>query len=684
MPLTPGTRLSHFEIVSALGAGGMGEVYRAQDTALERQVALKVLPAPMVTDDTRLVRFRREAKALAALSHPNIVTIFSVDHEQGIYFFTMELVEGKRLADLIPERGLPLARLLQLAIPLADALGAAHDKGIVHRDLKPANVMIDTADRLKVLDFGLAKAAMDRPSVDTMSTQLTSTEQGVVRGTLPYMAPEQLCLEPSDARGDVFSFGVVLYELATGALPFAGDSPALLMSAILRDDPPPVTERRADLPRRLAYIVSRCLEKRPRDRYQTMRDVQDDLQALSSLRADETVDDAKGVKTTAQAPRSIVVRSWRLTTPDPDLQIFSSGLVEDVANGLSRFSYLSIAAGDVASVRYSLEGSLQRVGSTIRVGVQLIDASSGTRLWAETYDRDIGGRTSFAVQDELTDRIVATVADVYGVLVHSMFQSIRGMAIDSLSSPDLLLRYWAYMRNPKREEHARLRSALEGAVMREPNNPDVWAALAYIYGQEYAHGLNPLPDSLSRSAKAARTSVELEPGSQHGWNALAAVHFFSRDRDAFVPAADRAVSLNPRNTNTAASMALYLVHSGDGERAAQMIHRAMRLNPHHPGWYHTVDFHCHYLAGRDQDAYAAIKKVNMPDLALGHMLVAAVCGQLGRAEEARTAINAIQALEPALLHAGIRSEMVRRWIWTAGHRDRVLEGFTKALELAAG
>ena len=337
MPLAPGTRLGHFEIVSSLGAGGMGEVYRAHDAALGRQVALKVLPASVVT---------------------------------GIPFFTMELVEGKRLADIIPGHGLPLARLLHLAIPLAEALSAAHDRGIVHRDLKPANVMIDTADRLKVLDFGLAKAAVDRLGADAASTHLTMTGAGVLAGTLPYMAPELLCLQPADARSDVSSFGIVLYELATGAPPFSGDSWAVIMSAILRDEAPLVTTLRADLPRRFGDIVSRCLEKRPRDRYQTMRDISDDLKDISTRRPDDVV--------ASRGDCSLAVRPWTLATPNPHLQAIADGVVEDIANGLSRFSHLSVTAGDAPDARYSLEGSLRQGGSTIRVGVSTRAAADGS------------------------------------------------------------------------------------------------------------------------------------------------------------------------------------------------------------------------------------------------------------------------------------------------------------------
>jgi TolB-like protein len=621
---------------------------------------------------------------LASLSHPNIVSIFSVEHEQDVHFFTMELVEGQVLTDVIPRGGLPLARLLHIAIPLAGALRAAHEKGIVHRDLKPSNVMIGERDQLKVLDFGLAKTAMDATDSESTSTHLVATDARIVLGTLPYMAPEQFCAQPADARSDVFSFGIVLYEMATGTHPFTGDSWPVVMSAILRDIPPPVTEHRSDLPLRLSHIVHRCLEKDPRDRYQTVADLQHDLQDLSAIRQDDSSGYARNTGTFTGQSRSIAVRPWKLPTPDPDLDAFAAGLVEDVANGLSRFPLLSVASGDGAGARYWLEGNLRKSGTTIRISAQLVDVKTGSRLWAETYDRDLSVDRTLAVQDELTDQIVATVADVHGVFVQSMMQSIRELPIETLGAPDLLLRYWTYLRNPKRDEHARLRTALEAIVAREPNNAEVWAALAYVYGQEYSLGLNPQPDPFKRARRAAQTAVELEPGSQHGWEILAAVHFFGCDRDAFLPALDRAMSLNPRHAHTIASLALYLAHAGELERAMVMVQRARLLNPHHPGWYYFVDFQCSYSAGHDMDAYAAIKKVNMPDLAIGHAQLAAVCGQLGRAEEARAAIEAIRALEPALLHDGIRMEMTRRWTWKPTARDRFDEGFRKALTLAVG
>ena len=242
MALTSGTKLGAYEIQSPLGAGGMGEVYRATDAKLGRDVALKVLPAEMSHDPERLARFRREAKALAQLDHPNIVTIYSVEECDGVHFLTMQLVEGLPLDRVICASGLPARQIIEIARALADALAAAHEKGIVHRDLKPANVMVTNEGRIKVLDFGLAKDIRGANLGDATMTSDSRTQVGVVMGTPAYMSPEQTSGRPLDHRTDIFSLGVLLHEMATGRRPFEGTSSAELVSAILRDTPPSVTE----------------------------------------------------------------------------------------------------------------------------------------------------------------------------------------------------------------------------------------------------------------------------------------------------------------------------------------------------------------------------------------------------------------------------------------------------------
>jgi len=282
-----GIILHHYRILRALGSGGMGEVYAAEDTRLHRQIALKVLPQEMASDPERLSRFQREAQTVAALNHPNVVTVYSVEEADGVHFLTMELVDGKTLVDLLPANGLPFEEFQRLAIPLADAVGAAHQRGIVHRDLKPANIMVNADARLKVLDFGLAKL---RPAMaaDSESTALTAahlTGESRILGTAAYMSPEQAEGRSIDVRSDVFSLGVVLYEMACGQRPFKGDSALSVISSILKDTPPPITSMNAKLPTDLDRILRRCLSKDPSRRYQNAVDLRNDLEDLAQSSA---------------------------------------------------------------------------------------------------------------------------------------------------------------------------------------------------------------------------------------------------------------------------------------------------------------------------------------------------------------------------------------------------------------
>src|ERR1700719_1459101 len=283
MPLASGTRLAVYEIQAPIGAGGMGEVYRATDTGLGRGVAVKILPTEMAQDADRLARFLREARAVAALNHPNVVTLYSVEECDGVHFLTMELIEGQPLDRMISANGLPVERIVEIAGAVAEGLAAAHEKGIVHRDLKPANVMVTPEGRVKVGDFGLAKdVGLETSNHDTM-TSAGRTQAGIVMGTPAYMSPEQVSGRALDHRTDIFSLGVMLHEMATGRRPFEGTSSAEVVSSILRDTPPLVTDLRPDLPSDLARVIRRCLEKDPRFRVQTARDVSNEFRDLTRL-----------------------------------------------------------------------------------------------------------------------------------------------------------------------------------------------------------------------------------------------------------------------------------------------------------------------------------------------------------------------------------------------------------------
>ncbi|MGV8039498.1 MAG: serine/threonine-protein kinase [Thermoanaerobaculaceae bacterium] len=276
-----GRTLGHYTVEARLGRGGMGEIYLARDTRLDRRVALKVLPETMAADPDRRARFEREARAVAALSHPNIVTIHSVEEAEGLHFLTMELVDGHTLGEVIPDRGFDLEGFLRVAIPLVDAVAAAHAQGIVHRDLKPDNVMVSTSGLVKVLDFGLAKqAAPEGVAPLAVMQTVTRTGEGIIVGTVSYMSPEQAEGKPVDARSDVFALGIVLYEMASGHRPFPGDSAVSVLSSILKDTPPSLGDLRPELPRSLAALVHRCLDKDPARRFQSAAEVRAELERL--------------------------------------------------------------------------------------------------------------------------------------------------------------------------------------------------------------------------------------------------------------------------------------------------------------------------------------------------------------------------------------------------------------------
>jgi tetratricopeptide (TPR) repeat protein len=278
-----GTELNHYRITAKLGTGGMGEVYRATDTKLGREIALKLLAGDVAADPERLARFQREARAIAALNHPGIVTIYSVEESNGRHFITMELVEGTTLETLIQPRGMPLSVFFELAIPIVDAVSTAHERGITHRDLKPTNIMVTREGTVKVLDFGVAKSIAGGTSADDVTGEIIDddlTGEGKVVGTVAYMSPEQAEGEPVDHRSDIFSLGVVLYEMITGGRPFKGRTKLSILSSILRDEPPPVTELKPALPQHLGYLIGRCLAKSPSDRYPSSEGLSTDLRAV--------------------------------------------------------------------------------------------------------------------------------------------------------------------------------------------------------------------------------------------------------------------------------------------------------------------------------------------------------------------------------------------------------------------
>jgi serine/threonine protein kinase/tetratricopeptide (TPR) repeat protein len=683
MSLEPGARLAHYMLGTPLGAGGMGEVYRATDTKLGRDVALKVLPAHLGNDADRLARFQREARAVAALSHPHIVTIYSVEEQAGLHFFTMELVDGQALDRMIPDGGLATDDILRIAAAIADALGAAHDRGIVHRDLKPANVMIATDGRVKVLDFGLAKViAEDLQSEASIATAL-QTREGIVMGTVPYMSPEQVAGRPVDHRTDIFSLGVILYEMASGRRPFEGASSIELASAILRDTPPPVSDARDDLPADLARVIRRCLEKDPRDRIQTARDIANECRELARhplrtrtvLPAPARAASASGSGTLRQDEGfAVAVLPFKYSGSNADVAALAEGLTEEIVTGMARFSYLRVRqVGREAGARYVMEGSVRQAGPQLRVAVQLVDAVSGAHLWAETYDRRFEPDQIFAMQDELVPRIVSTCADTFGVLARSISDAVRGKDPSQLSPYEALMRGFGYHHRLTPDEHAEARAALERAVEQAPANADCLAMLSWIYSHEYGHGFNPRPGSLDRALAAARRAVDLAPSNHLALQALGVVLFFRKDIAGCLNAAERAMALNPLDGS---NEGIFLItFAGDWERGCALIERAMELNPHHPGWYRVMFSFNEYRKGNYRGAIDEAVKANVPGFFWTNVMLAAAHAQLGELEAARHAVRDLLAQKEDFAVSG--RETIGKWLDPQLSAD-LIEGLRKA------
>lgn len=681
-------------------------MYRATDAKLGREVALKILPPNVAADPERLARFQREARTVAALNHPHIVTIYSVEEADGICFLTMELIEGRTLRDLVPAGGLPVRQIVEIASALADALSVAHEKGIVHRDLKPANVMVTEEGLVKVLDFGLAKEIpADVFEEVTLTPTADQTRAGLVMGTPAYMSPEQISGRSVDHRTDIFSLGVVLYEMTIGRPPFAGSSPADLASAILRDSPPSVMDQRADLPSDLARIIRRCLEKEPRQRMQTARDVSNEFRDLARTapRKEPASTPSPGAASTdsggARAEEGfwVAVLPFKYVGSNLELADLAEGLTEDVVTGLSRFSYLKVIARssttryaretvDVRVVakelgaRYVMEGSVRHAGSKVRITAQLVDAVSGADLWAETYDRPFQPEAALELLDDIVPRIVSTVADTTGVLPHNMTAALRNRDPEKLTPYEALLRSFGHHQRLSVAEHAAARAALERAVQQPPDRGDCWAMLSWLYREEYTHGFNLRPDPIGRALAAARRAVDAAPSNHLAYAALAAALFFRREFGAFRAAAERSLALNSMDGLTTAYLGFQIAYSGDWERGCALAERAIQLNPNHPGWYWFPLVLNAYRQGDYQRALDLALKVNMPGFWRTQLVLAVSNAQLGELDAARNAAQELLSIRPDFQVVG--REELGKW-WDRELTEHLIDGLHKAgLEIA--
>jgi len=653
MTFEPGAQLGAYRIVSAIGAGGMGEVYRAHDPRLDRDVAIKVLAPALAGNAEWLARFEREARMVAALSHPNIVVIHSVEEDRGIRFLTMELVDGERLDRLIRQGRIGVQQALAIGVPLADALVAAHARGVIHRDLKPGNVMVTEDGRVKVLDFGLAQpapvAAADGDETRTAPTPITTG--GDVMGTVPYMSPEQLRGGRVDARSDVFALGIVLYELLSGHRPFAGASAADVTSAILRDAPAPLRAPEV-VPADLMRIVMRCLQKQPDLRVQTARDVRTELELVRRA-VDSGRLPAGSVAPAAEPVPSIAVLPFVNRSQHAADDYFSDGMTEDVIAQLCKVRTLHVTSRasvmpfresqlsiqDIAAqlnVATILEGTVRRLGDRVRIVVQLIDAASGRNLWAETYDRQL--TDIFAIQTDVALRI----ADALKAELSSNEQRrIRSEPTRDVQAYEHYLRGRHAFTRFTTPEIFRSIDHFRAAIDRDPEFALAFVGLSMAFSELGEHG------SLGRA----------EAGQQ----ALAA--------------AEKGVALGPDLGEAHCALAFArLVYHYDWSAAEAGYRRAIELSPSYADAYDLYGRMCMSLE-RHEEAISLVRRANELDPLAHRVDLATALLRAGRAAEAERAAAAGLAVEPndARLQATLG--------WTQFQQGRQAEGIL-ALERA--
>ena len=620
MTLSAGTRLGPYEILAPLGAGGMGEVYRARDTRLGREVAVKVLPERFAEDAGALSRFEREAKALAALSHPNLLAIHDFGREGSVAYAVTELLEGETLRQRLTGRELPWRDAVEIAAAIADGLAAAHSRGVIHRDLKPENVFLTSHGTVKILDFGLARRERVVPSgEESHSPTLTQqTEPGSVMGTPGYMAPEQLSGAPGDARSDMFSLGCVLYETLSGRRAFPGRTGAESMAAILRDTPPELAQLGKSVPADFDRIVARCLEKDPEKRFQSARDL---AFALRGVGRQSRVSVAPTPRKARRRRGRIAVLPLRNLSADPEQDYFVDGVTEALISDLAKISSLHVISRTTAmayrgstktlpqialelDVDTIVEGSVARSGQRIRITAQLIKASTDTPLWADDFDRDL--RDMLSLQGEIARTIATQIKAKLTPEERVRLSTAR--AVDPQAHEAYLKGRFYWNKRPMG-----ISTGIEyfrQAIAIDPTYAAPYAGLADSYATlgSWENGTLPPKAGFEKAKAAASKALELDPKLSDAHNSLAYTHLhYDWDWRTSEKEFRRAIELNPGNTDALHWYSHFLTAMSQHEDSLAATNQGLQLSPLDP----TLNFHlawAHYLARKPDLCIAQSKK----------------------------------------------------------------------------
>jgi len=573
-----GKTISQYKILAKLGEGGMGVVYKAEDTRLERIVAIKFLPRHIAANAEERERFKIEAKAAAALNHPNIATIHAIEEVDDEMFIVMEFIDGQELKKEVISDQLSVNSVIDIAAQIAEGLKAAHAKGITHRDIKSSNIMVTESGQVKIMDFGLAKIGGD----------VHLTKAGVTLGTAAYMSPEQARGEVVDQRTDIWAFGVVLYEMLTGRLPFRGEYEAAMMYSILNEEPVAASSVRSDIPPALEHIVMRTLAKNPSQRYQTMSEVLQDLKQPVSTPV---------LVALPKADKAIVVLPFQNISPDPENAYFSDGLTEEIITDLSSIQSLRVISrtsamklkgtdkdvktiGRELQVQYVLEGSVRKAGNNLRITAQLIDAATDAHLWAEKYNGTVDD--IFDIQEKVSRAIVAALKVK---LSPEENQKIAERPIPDAQAYDYYIRARHEILQFSAESLERALKLLQQGLDIVGDNVLLLAGKGYAYWQFFNAGIKADDAVLQEAENCAQRLFALQPESVYGYRLLGLIQVSRGNPQQCVRHLKRALMIDPNDPDSLMWLTLVYSTSGKSHLAEPLIQRLLELDPLTPSNY---------------------------------------------------------------------------------------------------